>query len=43
MGQFACTDGEPEDELQWDLNFYENFIKPNLDSDLICTVVDCHI
>lgn len=43
MGQFACTDGEPEDELQWDLDFYENFIKPNLDSDLICTVVDCHI
>lgn len=43
MGWFACTDGEPEDELQWDLNFYENFIKPNLNSDLICTVVDCHI
>lgn len=43
MGWFACTDGEPEDELQWDLNFYENFIKPNIDSDLICTVVDCHI
>lgn len=43
MGWFACTDGEPEDELQWDLDFYENFIKPNLDSDLICTVVDCHI
>ena len=43
MGQFACTDGEPEDELQWDLDFYENFIKPNIDSDLICTVVDCHI
>ena len=43
MGWFACTDGEPEDELQWDLDFYDNFIKPNIDSDLICTVVDCHI
>ena len=38
-----CTDGEPEDELKWDLEFYDRFIKPNLDSDLICTVVDCHI
>lgn len=43
MGWFGCTDGEPEDELQWNLDFYENFIKPNIDSDLICTVVDCHI
>lgn len=43
MGWWACTDGEPEDELQWDLEFYDRFIKPNLDSDLICTVVDCHI
>ena len=43
MGWWACTDGEPEDELQWDLEFYDRFIKPNLNSDLICTVVDCHI
>lgn len=43
MGWFACTDGEPEDELKWDLEFYDRFIKPNIDSDLICTVVDCHI
>jgi len=43
MGWFACTDGEPEDELKWDLEFYDRFIKPNLDSDLICTIVDCHI
>ena len=43
MGWWACTDGEPEDELKWDLEFYDRFIKPNLDSDLICTVVDCHI
>lgn len=43
MGWWACTDGEPEDELKWDLDFYDNFIKPNIDSDLICTVVDCHI
>lgn len=43
MGWWACTDGEPEDELKWDLEFYNRFIKPNLDSDLICTIVDCHI
>lgn len=43
MGLFACTDGKPEDELKFDLEFYGRFIKPNLDSDLICTVVDCHI
>ena len=43
MGWWACTDGEPEDELKWDLEFYDRFIKPNLDSNLICTVVDCHI
>lgn len=43
MGWWACTDGEPEDELKWDLEFYDRFIKSNLDSDLICTVVDCHI
>ena len=43
MGWWACTDGEPEDELKWDLEFYDRFIEPNLNSDLICTVVDCHI
>lgn len=43
MGYFACTDGNPEEELQWDLNFYGTFIKPNIDSDLIATIVDCHI
>ena len=43
MGWWDCTDGEPEDELKWDLEFYDRFIKPNIDSDLICTVVDCHI
>lgn len=43
MGYFACVHCEPEDELKWDFEFYDRFIKPNLDSDLICTVVDCHI
>ena len=43
MGWWACTDGEPEDELKWDLEFYDRFIESNLNSDLICTVVDCHI
>lgn len=43
MGYFACAHCEPEDELKWDLEFYDRFIEPNLNSDLICTVVDCHI
>lgn len=43
MGYFACAHCEPEDELKWDFEFYDRFIKPNLGSDLICTVVDCHI
>ena len=43
MGWFACASCKPEDELKWNFEFYDRFIKPNLDSDLICTVVDCHI
>ena len=30
-----------ENELDWDLNFYERFIKP-LDDNEIITIVDCH-
>lgn len=43
MGWFACASCEPEDELKWNFEFYDRFIKPNLNSDLICTIVDCHI
>ena len=43
MGWFACASCKPEDELKWNFEFYDRFIKPNLDSDLICTIVDCHI
>lgn len=39
---FACTDGSPEDELEWDLNFYDTFLK-NENSNYIATIVDCHI
>ena len=43
MGWFGCTNGEPAKELLWDLNFYKTYIAPYLKTDLIATVVDCHI
>lgn len=42
MGWFGCSLGKPDEELEWDLNFYNNFIK-DADKNLIATVVDCHI
>ena len=42
MGWFAMTDGDPADELKWDLAFYDTFIK-TADPDWIATIIDCHI
>ena len=42
MGWFGCTDGDPADELEWDLHFKENFID-TADFDCVATIVDCHI
>lgn len=42
MGWFACTDGDPADELEWDLHFKERFID-TAEFDWVATVVDCHI
>lgn len=42
MGWFACTDGDPSDELEWDLHFKERFID-TAEFDWVATIVDCHI
>jgi len=42
MGWFACTDGDPTDELEWDLHFKERFID-TAEFDWVATIVDCHI
>lgn len=42
MGMFACTDGDPADELEWDLHFKERFID-TAEFDWVATIVDCHI
>lgn len=42
MGWFACTDGDPADELEWDLHFKERFID-TAEFDWVATIVDCHI
>lgn len=42
MLMFACTDGNPEDELNWDLDFKKNYID-TANPEWIATVVDCHI
>jgi len=42
MGWFGMS-GESHDEaIQWELNFFDEFIKP-LDDDILLTIVDCHI
>lgn len=42
MGWWACTDGDPADELEWDLHFKERFID-TAEFDWVATIVDCHI
>ena len=42
VGWFGCTDGDPADELEWDLHFKERFID-TAEFDWVATVVDCHI
>lgn len=42
MGWWACTDGNPSDELEWDLHFKERFID-TAEFDWVATIVDCHI
>lgn len=42
MGWFGMSDESNEESLNWDLNFYDNYIK-NLPPDTILVTVDCHI
>lgn len=42
MGWWACTDGNPADELKWDLEFKSKFID-TANPEWIATIVDCHI
>jgi len=43
MGWFCATSETAEESLEWDLNFYERFIKEAIEKNYYLTVVDCHI
>lgn len=43
MGWFACSTATPDDELRWEKEYYERFLKPAIDNDWTITMVDCHI
>ncbi len=42
MGWFGCSSETSEESTNWNLNFYDRFIKDS-DQDLTLTIVDCHI
>lgn len=42
MGMFAMSDETHDEALDWELNFFDRFIK-DLPEDTLITVVDCHI
>lgn len=42
VGWWGCTNGNPSDELEWDLHFKERFID-TAEFDWVATIVDCHI
>lgn len=42
MGMFAMSDETHDEAVDWDLNFYDRFIK-DLPEDTLLTIVDCHI
>jgi hypothetical protein len=42
MGMFAASDETHDEAVDWELNFYDRFIK-DLPQDMLLTVVDCHI
>lgn len=42
VGWWGCTNGDPSDELEWDLHFKERFID-TAEFDWVATIVDCHI
>ncbi|AUM93695.1 TPA: hypothetical protein LA742_001255 [Clostridium botulinum] len=42
MGWFGCSSESDEESTNWDLSFYNKFIK-DADQELVLTIVDCHI
>lgn len=42
MGWFGVSFDTPEESYEWDINYFDRFIK-GLDEDMIITIVDCHI
>lgn len=42
MGWFGCSSESNEESTQWNLGFYDMFIKDS-DQELILVIVDCHI
>ena len=42
VGWWGCTNGDPSDELEWDLHFKECFID-TAEFDWVATIIDCHI
>lgn len=42
VGWWGCTNGDPSEELEWDLHFKERFID-TAEFDWVATIVDCHI
>ncbi len=42
MGMFAMSDETDDEAVDWQLNFYDRFIKA-LPEDYVITIVDCHI
>jgi len=42
MGWFGISSESADEDLNWQLNFYDNFIK-DIDPNAYVTVVDCHI
>lgn len=43
MGYFGMSSSTPEDEREWEDNYYDRFIKPAITNGWYITIVDCHI
>ncbi|GAJ00243.1 unnamed protein product, partial [marine sediment metagenome] len=40
---FGISDETEEEAKDWDLNFYDHFIKTHLNDKFFVTILDCHI
>jgi hypothetical protein len=43
MGWWGMSSETPEEDREWELGYYERFIKPAIDNHWYVTIVDCHI